>query len=241
MVVVSRLLVDQGDTVAAGQPVAYVDTFEVRTAAVERVRAQIATQEAAIAAREAELARAAADETRKRTLVTGSVLPQADLEQITMEREVARARLAEARAAVVAARAELKTAEAARDLTIVRAPYAGQVLKITTFPGERVGAEGILALARNQTMYAVAQVYETDIRGVRIGQKATVRSPAFAADLVGRVERIGLRVGRLDAISADPAARKDARVVEVEIRLDDAANVAGLSQMEVDVLIEPGV
>jgi HlyD family secretion protein len=225
--------------VKAGQTLAYVDTYDVRSAAVEKVRAQIATLENAVGAREAELRRAEADEARKRTLFAGKVVPQSELDGNTMERDVARARLAEARSAVAEAKAELKTAEAARDLAVVRAPYPGQVLKISTFPGERVGAEGILALARNQTMYAVAQVYETDIRGVRVGQKAIVKSPAFASDLAGKVERIGLRVGRLDAISVDPSARKDARVVEVEIRLDDPAGVAGLCQMEVDVLIVP--
>ena len=35
------------------------------------------------------------------------------------------------------------------------------------------------------------------------------------------------------------AARKDARVVEVEIRLDDAEQVAGLTNLQVEVKIFP--
>ena len=40
-----------------------------------------------------------------------------------------------------------------------------------------------------------------------------------------------------DEIGTDPAARKDARVVEVEIRLDDSAPAASLSLLQVEVEI----
>jgi HlyD family secretion protein len=64
-----------------------------------------------------------------------------------------------------------------------------------------------------------------------------VRSPALPHDLEGTVERVGLKVGKLDALGTDPAAKTDARVVEVEIRLDDSAAVSGLTNLEVEVLI----
>lgn len=42
-----------------------------------------------------------------------------------------------------------------------------------------------------------------------------------------------------DALGTDPAARKDARVVEVEIRLDDSAAAAPFTNLQVEVEIEP--
>ncbi len=92
---------------------------------------------------------------------------------------------------------------------------------------------------QTDAMYAVAEVYETDVQRVRIGQRATVSSPALAAPLSGTVDRIGLKIGKKDVLSVDPAAKTDARVVEVRILLDDAAAAAGLTNLEVDVAIAP--
>jgi HlyD family secretion protein len=55
------------------------------------------------------------------------------------------------------------------------------------------------------------------------------------------VDRIGLKVGKMDALGTDPAARTDARVVEVEVRLDpeDGALAASLTHLQVQVEFEP--
>jgi HlyD family secretion protein len=88
-------------------------------------------------------------------------------------------------------------------------------------------------------MYAIAEVYEADIGRVRVGQQAQVTSPALPRRLVGRVERIGLKVGKKDVLSTDPVADADARVVEVEIRLEESEPAATLTNLRVDVVIEP--
>jgi HlyD family secretion protein len=74
---------------------------------------------------------------------------------------------------------------------------------------------------------------------VRVGQRAGVSSPAFGRALAGSVERIGLRIGRLDVLGTDPVADTDARVVEVEVRLDEPEPAARLTNLRVDVLFEP--
>ena len=40
-------------------------------------------------------------------------------------------------------------------------------------------------------------------------------------------------------IGTDPAARKDARIIEVEIELENSAPAAGLTNLQVDVVIQP--
>jgi HlyD family secretion protein len=64
-----------------------------------------------------------------------------------------------------------------------------------------------------------------------------VRSDALPAPLTGTVTRIRPKVHKLDEIGTDPAARKDARIVEVEVRLDDSAAAAALSLLQVEVEI----
>ena len=44
-------------------------------------------------------------------------------------------------------------------------------------------------------------------------------------------------VRKQDQLGTDPAARKDARIVEVEIRLADSAPAASLTNLQVEVLI----
>jgi len=48
-----------------------------------------------------------------------------------------------------------------------------------------------------------------------------------------------MKVRKLDVLDSDPVARTDARVVEVRIKLDDSARSARLSNLQVDVAIEP--
>ena len=66
-----------------------------------------------------------------------------------------------------------------------------------------------------------------------------MRSPAWPHELAGKVERIGLKVGKKDVLSTDPVADADARVVEVEIRLLEPESAAGLTNLRVEVLIGP--
>jgi HlyD family secretion protein len=209
--VIARLSVDEGDVVKAGQVIAVLDS--------------VAEDQARVARLQAELTNAKADWDRWYQLFkTGSA--SASL------RDTAQMK-------VDVAKAELQAAQASLDLATVRAPVAGQVIKIYSRSGERVGPNGICEIAQNDVMYAIAEVYETDIRHVRLGQRAKVTSPALAVPLEGRVDYIGLKIGKADVLSTDPAARTDARVVEVKIRLDDAARAAGLTNLQVDVAIQP--
>jgi HlyD family secretion protein len=136
------------------------------------------------------------------------------------------------------ARAELTAAQATLDHDTVRAPVTAKVVAIHARAGERVGPDGLVELAQTDAMYAVAQVYETDIGRVKVGQRATMQSPAVDRELTGRVERIGHKVGKLDVLDSDPVARTDARVVEVHILLDESQRGADLSNLQVDVAID---
>ena len=145
----------------------------------------------------------------------------------------------EAQAGVNVAIANLERAKADLESSIVRSPIDGQIIKIHTKEGEQVGSDGILEVGRTNQMMAIAEVYEIDINKVKAGQRAIITSGAFSGELSGTVEQVGLQIRKNDVLNTDPAADTDVRVVEVKIRLDDSRPVAGLTNLQVKVKIQP--
>jgi len=130
---------------------------------------------------------------------------------------------------------KLILAEKRINLSIIKAPFAGRILKIKKYPGENVSSAPILQMGNVSQMYAVAQVYETDIRLVKIGQKAQITSPALPAKVSGIVDQIGNIIFKNDVLGDDPTAAIDARVVEVKICLDTNETIKMLSNLTIDV------
>lgn len=138
-----------------------------------------------------------------------------------------------AQAQVDRAIAGVKQAQADLQLTYVKAPISGEVIKIHTRPGESISSNGIVELGRTDQMFVVAEVLEEDIGKVRLGQKAIINSEneAFAGKLRGTVSEIGRQISKQNVLDSDPAADVDARVVEVKIALspEDSQRVSGLT------------
>lgn len=152
--------------------------------------------------------------------------------------EIAEAELELAKIAVEQRKADLED-------TKVRVPVAGRILRINTRVGERVDTEkGIIELGQTQEMYAIAEIYETEITKIKLGQKATVVSEygGFEGEITGRVAHIGLQVGKrtLTGGFADPTRDENTRIVEVKIRIDDryTPKVAALTNMQVRVSVD---
>lgn len=209
-VVIAKLQVDEGDSVEAGQVIAVLDTRETLQARLRRL--------------EVEFTHTRGEYRRHDRLFRDGVESASEREQWSSK--------------VQMLEAELERVRAEADKALVRAPIRGQVIDVHARTGERVGADGILELAGDE-MVAIAEVYEIDVGRVRIGQRAVVASPALSGPLSGTVQRIGRKIGKLDALGVDPVAAIDARVVEVEVGLDDDASVSGLTNLQVEVSISP--
>ena len=182
---------------------------------------------------------AEARETLNRTIETTNVQrdeAQAKLESIaevrTVDVRVAQAELEQAEASV-------KQVQTALALAQVRSPIDGQVLNINVRPGEVVENQGIVTVGKTDRMYVLAEVYETDVDKVRLGQKAIVTSSAFAEELKGEVTQVGLEVKQQNVFESDPLVNTDNKVVEVRIRLDPKSSkrVTALSNLQVQVVI----
>lgn len=212
--VIRELLVEEGERVKKGQKVAIMDSYPLNKAQVDRMKAELKNAQL-------EMGRVSKLASRNAT---------SDAKRDTAELGVA------------IAKANLAAADAELELSIVRAPIAARVLEIHAGVGERLGPEGILELGRTDEMFAIAEVYETDIGRVRKNQRARITSAALPRTLEGTVDYIGLKVGKQDLIGTDPIAKTDARVIEVGIRLDHQAgayDVSNLTYLQVEVEILP--
>ncbi|KAM3114882.1 HlyD family efflux transporter periplasmic adaptor subunit [Phormidesmis sp. 146-33] len=131
--------------------------------------------------------------------------------------------------------AAVQQAKAQLDLATVRAPQNGVVLDIHTRPGELVSSDGIVELGRTRQMTALLEVYETDIRKIRLGQLTKLFADSLTAPLLGSVIEIGAKVKRQNVVNSDTSANIDARVVEVRVQLDrdSAQKVVGLTNLQV--------
>ena len=107
-------------------------------------------------------------------------------------------------------------------------------------PGEQVGQpddKPILSLGGTDRMRVVAELYEPK-SGASRRRRREITSPAFAGPLTGEVVEIGDMIFKNDVLNLDPAARADARVVEVRIALDRSKSVAKLTNLSVNVVID---
>ncbi|MBE9158467.1 HlyD family efflux transporter periplasmic adaptor subunit [Nodosilinea sp. LEGE 06152] len=164
---------------------------------------------------------------------TASLVQLAEIRPVDVT--VAQAEVAYAQSQVERARADLED-------FYVRVPVAGQILRVNTRVGERVNPDqGIVDLGQTEQMVVIAEVYETDVPKLAVGQRAEITSEngGFTNTLNGEVESIGLQIRKTDVLNSDPATDSNARVVEVKIRLNpaDSQQVAGLTYMQVRVKI----
>lgn len=222
---------------------------ELNNAQVEYRRNQQLFQDGAISASERDSKRLRVDtfqqqlqqakETLNRTIETTKVQrseAQAKLESVAEVRpvdvQVAQAELEQAKAAV-------KQSQEAVALTEVRSPITAQVLEVNVRPGEVVQNEGIISLGQTDQMYVVAEVYETEVEKIRLGQKAIVTGSAFSEELEGEVSQIGLEVKQQNVFESDPLVDTDNKVVEVKIKLSPKSSerVTALSNLQVQVII----
>ena len=221
----------------------------------EEARAQFERSEAT--AQEAQSALTRAQGLFERGVATATALEEAQTRAAQTARDVERARVTLSRYAgpiedqvdVALARANLRAAEAEviraeRDLdrAYIKAPITGTVLDVNARVGERPGTGGILDLGNTEIMTVEAEVYQTLIGRVAIGDPVTVLAEAFESDLKGTVTAIGLEIGRQTITSDDPAANTDARVVDVIVTLDAASTRAArrYTNLEVVVRIDAG-
>lgn len=220
----------------------------IREAELERTLRAVTSErreaEAGLAAANAKLSFEEQATARSQRLVDGLALPASELADRRLslgvaaaEADRARARLARlpadpeqapdvriARRQLAAARASLAVAQVDLERTKVRAPRDGVVLSVSTRAGERPRSGTVLRVGHVAVMTARLEVHQSQVRRVQTGARVALHADAFDGALHGTVTRIGNEVHDQTVTGADPVARHDARVVEVEVTLDTASS-----------------
>ena len=226
---VLELLVQEGERVERGQLLASFDNRPGLQADLAALNAHLQSLEAQIRLQQREVDR------YQRAASTGAA-SQVLLEEKKDELE----KLVGQRREGLAQRRGLEVDLADSQL---RAPFAGTVLKIHARSGERPGDNGVLELGASDRMEAIAEVYESDVDRVRVGQsvRLTSENGGFSGSLAARVLRISPQVRQREVLSTDPTGDADARVVEVRLALDpaDAARVRNLSGLKIIARFNP--
>jgi HlyD family secretion protein len=156
--------------------------------------------------------------------------------------QTVQADIAVAEANLAAARVDLNSAELDLERAYVRAPEHGTVLDINVRVGESPPSGGMIDLGDTSRMTVQAEVYQTLIGRVTIGDPVIVSAAALSQDLTGVVSAIGLEIGRQSITSSDPAANTDARVVDVIVVLDGPSSERArtFTNLEAIVRIDAG-
>jgi HlyD family secretion protein len=164
---VSEVLVDVGDFVRRGEPLARLDP--------SLLKSQVAQQEAVTAQAEVQALQAEDEAARVKGLDNAGVLSQ---EQIDQRRFQARA----ARATAKAQKAALAEIRTRAGMLTVGAPVSGLVLEKTVRPGDLAAAGGTpwFRMAEGGQMELQAQLSEDDLAHVRPGEHAQVTLPSGA-------------------------------------------------------------
>ncbi|ALB39424.1 MULTISPECIES: ABC exporter membrane fusion protein [Nostocales] len=146
-----------------------------------------------------------------------------------------------AKTEVKSAETAIKQAKADHDLTYITSTIDGTILRIHTKNGEVIGTSGFAEIGNTSKMQVLAEVYQTDIQNVRVGQKAIITSTTFPGKLQGTVREVGWQVDKQGIFSINPNSDADRRVIEVKISIDDSTDsqkISRLTNLQVDVAIQ---
>jgi RND family efflux transporter MFP subunit len=203
---ITRVLVEPGQWVAAGQVLATVDR-SVQTQTAQSLAAQVA-----VARSDQNIAQAELD--RARQLVDRGFISKADLQRRTATRDAAAAR-------VQVASATLREANARNGRLDIRAPAAGLVLTRQAEPGQIVSAgSGVLfRMAQGGQLEMRAQLAEADLASLRPGARATVVPVGSDRRFTGEVWQVSPVI--------DPQTRQG--IARVALRYDPALRPGGFA------------
>ena len=223
--VVTRILVEEGDTVAKGQPLAILDDRQA-SLGLEAARAEVADRRAQLAMAEARSAGAARDAQRLAGLARQDAATRQDADQAATAAAISAAERDQARQALIAAEARTRLEALEVEVRTLRAPAAGRIIRRSANAGAFVSAGGPIYLLEPQGARVVrAELDETFADQVHAGMKARVTrefddTHAYDAHVLRVAE-----VFASPALNDDPGARSDSRVVAVILTLDAPAQM----------------
>ncbi len=228
--VVREVLVQEGDQVTEGQILARLEDDEPRLAAA-RARAEVEQARAQIALTEVEISTANREYDRLQALAPSNFVAGQRLDQAQDGIRQAQARLRAQRAAVATAEARLAEAGYNLELTMIRAPADGVIVRRYANPGSgasTLNVSNMFDLEPAGERIVRAEIAEGALPHVTVGQTVEIASEADPSkSFKGQVLRRAAVFGARKLVSDDPTQRADERVVEVVVSADGAPFLVG--------------
>lgn len=182
---ITRLAVDEGDSVQTGQFLMQIDPTQFR-ATLSRSEAALKAARANLELAEANFRQAEMTLKRKQELFERRLIPEEELEAAQTDWEVKQAQLRRAREEVAEAEAAVASARHDVERVTITSPMNGVVTRLNVEEGEVVVVGTIntpgsilMTVADLSLIEAQVEVDETDIVNVQVGQEAKVAVDAF--------------------------------------------------------------
>lgn len=200
----TRVLVEEGQAVRAGQLLAELDSDELRAA--------LAESRARVTEAEAEVRLAQVNRERRERLVREQIVAAHDLDQASRDLDIARARLETASAEVARYDAQLRK-------TRIVAPIAGTVIDRQVDPGEMVETgDHAFTLANLGRLRIDAEADEADAGALSLGAPVAITADGYEGlRWKGTIEEIADAVTLRKLKAQDPGRPTDTRIVAVKV------------------------
>jgi HlyD family secretion protein len=227
--------VEEGQRVAEGEVIAKLENRDV-AASREQAAASVEAAEANLVQGQAELADASAALKRARELAQKDFVSDAAVDTAVARFNKAQAAIKSLEAQISVAKANLRAASVNVDQTLIRAPFAGIVLTknanvgdiLTPFSSAAGTTGAVVTMADMSTLEVEADVSETSIAKIAVGQPAEIQLDAFAdLRLAGSVSRI---VPTVDRSKATLLVKVKFDEVDPRVLPDMSARIAFLSR-----------
>jgi len=199
--------VAEGSQVKAGEVIARLDNRDV-VAQAQAAAAQADAARAVVAETEAEERDALAQHRRNVDLVAKGFVSKSALDTSKARADRAVAGVGSARASLAAAEAAARNAHVAVDYTLIRAPFDGVILSksanvgdmVTPFSSAADSKGAVVTMADMSTLEVEADVSESSLAKVRVGQPAEILLDALPdARFTGTISRMVPTVDRAKA------------------------------------------
>ena len=253
---IRQVLVEEGQRVERGQPLAILETQPVLKANLTKAEAEVTAAQRALDAQisvieryEAERRQAQAEARRGKQLYRDGATSLQRYESLQADSDAALAQLNEAianettlKADVSVRQAQVKQARADLDQATVKAPSKGTNLEILARAGDRVGEDGLLLMGDTTRMGVVAEVYQSDLPEIRPGQTATITASGFPGrSQNAEVIEIAQQISSQSVTTGEAGDKVDKRVVKVKLALpeESLAVASRINNLQVNVLFDP--
>jgi hypothetical protein len=230
-----------GSDVKTGDPLFQIDPREA-TARASTLRAQLAVEDAAIAAAQVALEEAKDQLQRVSSPASAKVITEDELKRRTFAVQSAVAQITRNTAQLEAAKAQLAQAEIEREVLTVRASRDGRILRLNLREGEYANAnppEPLMVLGDIDTLQIRADVDEQNAPLIQLNSRATAYIKGDSKNqLPLTFVRIDPFVVPKKSLTGDSTERVDTRVLQVIFNLKKPDGKMLYVGQQVDVYIE---